>query len=175
MSDQGATNQLVQQFRFEDDGRIPNNPTLPLLVYDGVLELGDDGVAAVRQRFSQANWRGIWVNGIYDYHHYHSTAHEVLGIARGSADVQFGGERGPILRVNVGDVVVIPAGVGHCNRGSSADLQVVGAYPVGQDWDLCTGQPDERPQVLRNIEQVPLPSTDPVYGEHGPLLDLWQA
>src|SRR5262249_7352803 len=49
-------------------------------------------------------------NGIYNYAHYHSRTHEVLGVARGHARVRFGGERGKELRLKVGDVVVLPAG-----------------------------------------------------------------
>jgi uncharacterized protein YjlB len=161
---------------FHDDGAIPNNPTLPLLVYPGVLRLtGDDPAAVAEQVFSANGWGGLWRDGIYPFHHYHSTAHEVLAICRGGARVQFGGEQGVILAVQPGDVVVIPAGVGHKNLGSKADLLVVGAYPPGQQWDLCYGKPAERPRVIENIGRVPLPRTDPVYGEDGPLLEQWRA
>ncbi len=105
--------------------------------------------------------------------HYHSTAHEVLGIARGEAAVRFGGESGVTLRVRPGDVVVIPAGVGHKREDASPDLLVVGAYPDGRDWDLCRGEPGERPRVLENIRRVPLPTADPVYGADGPLVEHW--
>lgn len=159
-------------FLFEDDGRIPNNPTLPLLVYEQAMQ-GDDLVDAMRTRFTENGWGGVWVNGIYSYHHYHSTAHEVLGIARGTATVQFGGENGTTVDVAAGDVVVIPAGVGHCRLHSSADLRVVGAYPAGQDWDLRTGEPGDRPAVIDNIRAVPLPQTDPVGGVDGPLFRHW--
>ena len=94
-------------------------------------------------------------------------------ICRGSAKVQLGGEPGEIVDVTPGDVLLIPAGVGHKNLGSSNDLLVIGAYPPGQSWDLCYGKPDERPDVLENIAQVPLPKTDPVLGPAGPLLDWW--
>ena len=86
-------------------------------------------------------WGGSWRNGIFPFHHYHSTSHEVLGIARGSARVRFGGEKGQTVEVAAGDVVVIPAGVGHKNEGSSPDLLVIGAYPEGRDYDLCRGEP----------------------------------
>ncbi|MEX1018501.1 MAG: cupin domain-containing protein, partial [Litorilinea sp.] len=123
--------------------------------------------------FGRAGWTNWWRNGIFAYHHYHSTAHEVLAIARGHARVQFGGEQGEIVPVRAGDVVLIPAGVGHKNLGASADLLVVGAYPPGQMWDLCRGAPGERPQVLTNIQAVPLPATDPVYGATGPRHVHW--
>ena len=30
-----------------------------------------------------------------------------------------------------------------------------------------------RPEVLQEIQEVPVPGTDPVYGEGGPLTKLW--
>lgn len=163
----------VQTFYFGDDGKIPNNPKLPLLVYPIVLPQTHDPTANCKLLFTRHAWQGIWVNGIYRYHHYHSTAHEVLGVVSGTAEVQFGGENGTIIQIRQGDAVVIPAGVGHCNQRSSTDFRVVGAYPRGQTWDLCTGQPGERPMSLANIAAVPLPETDPIYGANGPLLRLW--
>src|SRR5918911_97755 len=117
---------------FADDGRIPNNPRLPLLIYCGALEPDPSEPAATFETaFARNNWRGAWRNGIYDFHHYHSTSHEVLGIARGSVQVRLGGEAGLATRLEAGDVVVIPAGVGHKNEGSTPDLLAVGAYPDG--------------------------------------------
>lgn len=164
----------VETFMFADDGRIPNNPGLPLLVYPGALPDSADRTSACRALFERNGWHGTWVNGVYTYHHYHSTAHEVLGVVAGSATVQFGGEQGEKLKMQAGDVVIIPAGVGHCNQGASADFRVVGAYPRGQDWDLCTGKPGERPGTLDNIRRVPLPQLDPVYDDRGPLLEYWR-
>lgn len=51
---------------------------------------------------------------------------------------------------------------------------MVGAYPRGQSWDLRTGEPGERPEVLENIRRVPLPETDPLFGENGPLAEHWR-
>jgi uncharacterized protein YjlB len=112
------------------------------------------------------------VNGIYDYHHYHSTAHEVLGIARGSARVQFGGPQGLAVEMAAGDAVAIPAGVGHCLL-SGEDLVVVGAYPAGQDWDLCRATSTDCAKALENIPWVPLPQLDPVLGASGPVTICW--
>jgi uncharacterized protein YjlB len=165
----------VDAHAFADEGAIPNNPTLPFLVYPGALDLsGDDPAAACEAAFEANGWGGCWRNGIYPFPHYHSTAHEVLGICRGEAKVRFGGDLGIVLTVRPGDVVVIPAGVGHQNLGASNDLLVVGAYPAGQRWDLCYGKPEERPRVLRNIEHVPLPATDPLHGAGGPLIARWR-
>ena len=173
MAADASERRRVEAIRFEDDGAIPNN-WLPLLVYPGAIELaGADPAAAFENRFAAHDWRGAWRNGIYPFAHFHSTAHEVLGIARGEARVRVGGARGRVLTIGPGDVVVIPAGVGHQNLGSSPDLLVVGAYPGGADWDLCYGRPEERPRVLANIARVPLPAADPVYGKDGPLLGHW--
>jgi uncharacterized protein YjlB len=160
---------------FGDDGAIPNNPRLPLLVYPGALDVsGGDPAAAFEAVFAANGWDRSWRNGIYPFPHYHSTAHEVLGICRGEARVRFGGAQGAVLTVGPGDVVVIPAGVGHQNLGAGADFLVVGAYPPGPGWDLCTGKPGERPGVLDNIAAVPLPPADPLFGADGPLIRRWR-
>ena len=158
----------------KDDGTYPNNETLPLLVYHQALRSSVEVPARTLEDIFQAqNWRGAWRNGIFSYHHYHSTAHEVLGVAQGSATVQLGGPHGVTLDVATGDVLVIPAGVAHKNRGASGGFLVVGAYPDGQNWDLKRGEPGDRPEADRNIEQVPLPSRDPVYGSNGPVQEHW--
>jgi uncharacterized protein YjlB len=157
-----------------DDGSIPNNQKLPLLVYQAALNLpGQNPAGAVESLFQANGWGGAWRNGIYSFHHYHSTAHEVLAVCRGSARVQSGGENGPIFSVQPGDVILIPAGVGHKNLGADSDFLVVGAYPSGQSWDMNYGKAGERPAADRNIAAVPLPQTDPVFGHRGPLVDHW--
>jgi uncharacterized protein YjlB len=164
----------VKRYLLKDDGAIPNNPNLPLLVYKGALQLPAQNPAAAIEELLAANqWGGSWRNGIYSFHHYHSTAHEVLVCYSGTAEVQLGGESGITLTLKQGDVVVIPAGVGHKNLGNSADFKVVGAYPPGQTWDMNYGKPGERPQADENISRVPLPPTDPVYGDNGPLHEHW--
>jgi uncharacterized protein YjlB len=162
--------------RLADDGTIPNNPELPLLLYRQALTpAGADPARAFEDLFARHGWAGSWRNGIYPFHHYHSTAHEVLGIARGRVHTRLGGEGGLSVELAAGDVVVLPAGTGHKNEGASPDLLVVGAYPPGQDWDLCRGEPGERPRVLASIAAVPLPAADPVRGPDGPLTRLWRA
>lgn len=160
---------------FQDDGSIPNNQELPLLLYEGALEPDASSPSACKELFAGNGWTGAWVNGVFPYHHYHSTAHEVLGVVGGSARIILGGEKGEAFEVKAGDVIVIPAGVGHCNDGSSGDFRVVGAYADGRSWDLCTGKPEERPGVLENIKTLPTPDVDPVYGRQGPLADRWRA
>jgi uncharacterized protein YjlB len=159
---------------FKDDGVIPNN-RYPLLLYRGVINVGRiDPAARIEDQFAANNWTNSWRNGIYPFHHYHSTSHEVLGIYRGSATVRLGGEQGRDFTVQAGDVIVIPAGVGHKNLGASDDFGVVGAYPDGRQWDLLTGKPGERPKADQNIAALPIPANDPVYGSSGPLRKIWQ-
>ncbi|MBV9802694.1 MAG: cupin domain-containing protein [Solirubrobacterales bacterium] len=157
---------------FEDDGAIPNSP-LPVLVYAGALER-DAGARAYEDLFAEHGWLGAWRDGIFPFHHFHSTAHEVLGIAAGSAEVMLGGADGHRFELRAGDVVVLPAGTGHCNLGSSDDLLVVGAYPDGMDRDLRRGDPAEHDEVVANIARVPLPDQDPVQGENGGLVEVWR-
>jgi|ERR1051325_2133763 uncharacterized protein YjlB len=160
----------------KDAGSIPNNPKCPLLVYPGALRLpSKDAAGAVESILRGNDWGGLWRDGIYPFHHYHSNSHEVLVVYRGSATVQFGGDPGVTLQVKMGDVVLIPAGVGHKKLRSSEDFAVVGGYPSGQDYDLFHGKESERPQADRNISRVPLPDRDPVYGSSGPLFDHWQS
>lgn len=157
----------------EADGAVPNS-ALPLLIYSGAVKADAADLAELFEELFQANdWGGTWRDGIYTYHHYHSTTHEVLGVFKGSATVQFGGEHGVKQKITAGDVVIIPAGVAHKNLGASSDFGVVGGYPGGAEWDMNYGQPEERPAVDENLAHVPLPATDPVYGSQGPLFQYW--
>ena len=159
----------LETYRFSDDGQFPNSP-LPLLVYRAAL-FADAG--AMERAFRANGWSNAWLNGIFGYHHFHSIAHEVLGIATGEVDVEFGGPEGRAVEVRAGDVVVIPAGVAHRNMGQTSDLLVVGAYPGGMDYDMRRGDPGEHVWALRNIAAVTLPACDPVFGLEGPLHRVW--
>jgi len=166
--------EVISQY-LEDDGTFPNNPTHPLVLYKNAIKFSEGKGAEIIEEIFQGNkWGRSWRNGIYPFHHYHSTAHEVLGVYQGDARVQFGGEKGPILAVEAGDVVVIPAGVAHKNINSSHDFRVVGAYPAGQSWDMNYGKEGDRPAADKNITAVPDPGTDPVYGSESPLLEFWK-
>src|SRR5262249_35137923 len=111
-----------QTLLFRDDGTIPNNP-LPFCLYRGPVNLAGvgDPPAVFEQLFAANGWRNSWRDGIYEYVHYHSRIHEVLGVARGHARVRFGGDHGRIVDVKAGDVAVLPAGTGHQCLGASND------------------------------------------------------
>ena len=166
---------VIETYRFADDGIVPNNAALPLVVYRGALPAGGDRAGACERMFARHGWPDSWRNGIYADHHYHSTAHEVLGIASGNARVRLGGESGPVVELNAGDVVVIPAGIAHKREAASSDLLVIGAYPRGQHPDMCRAEAASRDRALANIAAVAIPDADPVTGRADPLLDCWRA
>src|SRR5258707_8189913 len=160
---------------FHDDGAIPNNPILPFIHYRSPVRLthAPDPAAVLEELFECNGWSDSWRNGIYDFLHYHSGTHEVLGIARGHARVRFGGRDGKIVTLRAGDVVILPAGTGHQRISASRDLLVVGAYTAAGQYDECKGSPEEHARALQSIPKVRLPARDPVYGADGPLLDSW--
>ncbi|WP_299360201.1 cupin [uncultured Paracoccus sp.] len=125
---------------------------------EGAAVEGPAALAAwFEARFAANGWTGAWRNGVFDWQHYHATTHEVLGCYAGSARIQLGGADGPVHEIATGDVVIIPAGVAHCNRGASADFAVVGAYPEGARPDMKTGDGAVVTGVAR-------PPRDPVLG-----------
>jgi uncharacterized protein YjlB len=159
---------------FADDGTFPNS-RLPLLFYEEALPRSTVTPETLERLFDDNGWPPAWRSSIYTFHHYHSTAHETLGIAAGSARLMLGGPQGEEFDVRAGDVIVIPAGVAHRKLSSSEDFLVVGCYPPGQDWDLLRGEPGDRPKADANIARVPLPQSDPVGGSDGPLRKKWRA
>ncbi len=142
-------------FRFKDDDIIPNHPKWPLVVYRGSVRFTDglDPAAVLEDLFDSNGWGDSWRDGIYGYVHYHSRIHEVLGIARGQAKVQFGGLNGRTLTLKAGDIAILPAGTGHQCLSASKDFLVVGAYPPIGHYDECTGSEDHE-RALRTIPRL---------------------
>lgn len=170
-----AADPTIEEHRFAGDAEVPNNPLLPVLLYRAAFAPGPDAADRCAALFAANGWPGAWRNGIFAHHHYHSTAHEVLGIAAGSATVRLGGAGGQSVRLRAGDVVVIPAGVAHKREAASSDLVVVGAYPRGQSPDLCRAGAVARERALASLAAVPLPEADPLAGRAGPLVTRWRA
>lgn len=164
----------IEHIVFADDGRFPNS-VLPLILYPGAIRPDAASSEAFEALFADNGWPPRWRASVFTWHHYHSTSHEVLGVARGTAAITFGGPEGRTVEVAAGDAVLIPAGVAHKREHATGDFLVVGAYPPGMDWDLLRGEPGERPAADRNIAAVPLPESDPVAGGEGPAMRLWRA
>ena len=70
----------IEHHWLADDGLVPNNARVPLIVYRRAFDTsGLAGMeAAIEAHFASNDWSNAWVDGIYDFHHYHATAHEVL-------------------------------------------------------------------------------------------------
>lgn len=162
-----------EALRLSRNGWMPNNERLPVLLYRFAIDVrAGDPAARLEKAFQQNGWPAQWRNGVYNFHHYHSTAHEVLGFARGQARIMLGGENGKEITVRPGDVAVLPAGTGHCRIDMSSDFLVVGAYPPGQSWDLCRSAPDAA--AIARMKALPFANSDPVTGKTGPLTRLWR-
>ena len=152
---------------------VPNNEQLPVLLYRAAMTMaGADPAALFEERFLHNGWPPQWRDGVYDFHHYHSTAHEVLGFAQGHARIILGGANGVQIDVHPGDVAVLPTGTGHCKLEASADFLVVGAYPPDQNWDICRSAPSQ--EAIQRMRHLPFPNSDPVTGPGGPLTEIWR-
>ena len=139
------------------DGPIPNHPRFSMLIYHGVA------VGEIERVLAEHGWGGAWTNGVFDFHHFHSTSHEVLAVVSGSATLELGGPQGAAFAVTRGDVLVLPAGTGHRRAAARDGFTVVGAYPAGQErYDILR---DADEAARERIRAVPLPDRDPVGGD----------
>jgi len=147
-------------------GMLPNS-RFPLLVHRGAVPGG--GAEAVIGRLTANGWYNNWRwPGIYTYRHFHTTTHECLGVASGWMEIEVFGDGGPHLRLETGDILVMPAGVSHMMTGNSPDNLMVGGYPDGRDWDNV--QQDKltetlRRQAAKRIMMLPIPTRDPATGQ----------
>ena len=160
--------------RFADDGIVPNHRLWPLVVYRRAVRFPREfsPPTIIDSLFEANGWTRSWRDTIYDFVHYHSQVHEVLGVAVGSAEVEFGGVRGRRLKLSRGDIAILPAGTGHRLIKASKDFMVVGAYPRTGTYDECTDTRD-RHDASKRIAKVRRPDSDPVYGKSGGIVRLW--
>ncbi|SDH31599.1 MULTISPECIES: cupin domain-containing protein [Bosea] len=167
------TRVTVTALHFEPRGFVPNNFRLPALIYEKAFDPAAIGDLAtfMEKRFQDNGWPPQWRDGIYDFEHYHAQGHEVLGIAAGSAELVLGGDGGREIRVEAGDILVLPAGTGHRRLKQSEDFLVVGAYPPGQAGDIV--REEASPAMKQRIALLSFPPKDPVLGDEGPMLRLW--
>jgi uncharacterized protein YjlB len=156
------------------NGWMPNNEKLPVLLYRSILRSGEkEPTDWLEDTFRRNGWPPQWRNGVYDFHHYHSTAHEVLGFAAGHARLVLGGEGGHAVTIQAGDVAVLPTGTGHCKLEASSDFLVIGAYPPDQQWDICRTAPTS--EAIDRMKHLAFPKSDPVKGASGELPRIWSA
>jgi uncharacterized protein YjlB len=171
----------AEAFMLSPRAWVPNNRHLPVILYRGVANAEtasargapdvDRLAETFEAMFARNGWPPKWRDSIFDYHHFHASAHEVLGIAGGSAEVIVGGPGGRVMHLEAGDVLLLPAGTGHCLESSSGPLLVIGAYPPDQQWDI---RRDALSDAERDaMEALPFPHSDPVLGTRGPLMDNW--
>ncbi|WP_243843823.1 cupin domain-containing protein [Paraburkholderia caballeronis] len=166
-----------QLLRLPPNGWVPNNRALPVIVYRRALlpDMADPAslADAFDARFAAHGWPPQWRDSVFDYHHFHSTAHEVLAVFAGRAELIVGGPGGHALRVSAGDALLLPAGTGHCLVSRAPGFQVTAGYPAGQQWDIR--REALTPEEASAMEALPFPRSDPLCGDHGPLLDHWLA
>ncbi len=163
----------VEKMTLKPEGDIPNS-ALPLLLYRQVLSSTQQEPTACQALFRANGWGGNWINGVFDYWHYHVTGHEALGCVAGEADIGFGGDDGAVVTFSAGDVVVIPAGVGHKRMGvGRGGFTVVGGYPPGQNGAIVSAGDMPAVAAARLIAALALPDGDPALGADGPLVAAW--
>ncbi|UYG04324.1 cupin domain-containing protein [Halomonas sp. LR3S48] len=159
---------VPERLIFADDGRIPNSRLATLAFRSrGVNPVLDREAIAERfeRLFSAYGWRPSWRGGVYDYHHYHSIAHEAFGVLSGWGRLRLGGEGGSDLDLHTGDALVLPAGTGHCHLESSDDFLLLAAYPEDQhELDLLRADPAEHDAAVARIARVSRPLCDPLGG-----------
>ncbi|WP_029604764.1 cupin [Kozakia baliensis] len=162
----------IETFLLHANDWVPNNPRLPVILYRNALPIsGDDPGGAFEELFRRNGWPPQWRNGVYDFHHYHTEGHEVLGFSGGSARLMLGGPHAREVQVRAGDIALLPAGTGHKNLGSDAEFAVIGAYPPGQSFDIVRQAPNLAQR--QRLERLPFPATDPVQGANGPTTKEW--
>jgi len=160
---------------------IPNTSIQhkPLLIYHSAFQPSSSAATNASAIEAHLNTVGVvtphWRYTMYSMTHFHSTSHEVLCVAAGKARLCFGAEDNPKRLepvVETGDVIVVPAGVGHrLLEDLEGGFTMVGSYPKGKSWDMCYGKEGEEEKVKR-IGDLGWFERDPIYGDKGPVLNV---
>ncbi|KIW54354.1 hypothetical protein PV05_06718 [Exophiala xenobiotica] len=167
-----------EQYRIPPNEYAPNS-RLPVLIYRDVLPLplSEDSTTAFLESHGWEK-RGVW--GHIPVRHFHPNSHECYGIFQGCSTLLLGcgssdTTGGLHVDVYAGDVIVLPAGTGHCCVESSTDYRYIGVYPKEcPRWRNELGKDPIDVVALRDeIMAVAMPTQDPVNGAEGPLLRLW--
>jgi uncharacterized protein YjlB len=155
--------QCYRLFKRGDNGTVPNNMHHPLFLFKSIfLGSQQEGERVITDGGS---WTRPWVWGIFPYHHFHSTAWELLLCVKGQADVQLGGESGPHVSIEQGDLILIPPGFAHKQLRSNGGVTLLGAYPTAGcsgPVDTLRGAPNQ--DEKDNIVSCVPPETEPVLG-----------
>lgn len=166
------TNPLTQVFK--PSAGIPNS-RLPLVIWKGTLPVSARQGEAACALYRQNGWGGTWVYTVYPFWHFHTKGHEVLSCVAGSAKIGFGGDDGIVADVSVGDVAVVPAGVGHKKLSASPGFQMAGGYPPKQEGNIVRPGEFSDKELAEAIGKVALPETDPITGKADGVVAIWRA
>jgi uncharacterized protein YjlB len=154
---------------------VPNSH-YPVLLYHHVIPPDTADNAVYLEHLFMANgWPPQWRYPVYPFTHFHTTTHEVIGCYAGAARLQLGGEHGPVHDIHTGDVLLIPAGVGHKQIAANQEFMLVGAYPAGFSPDLCRDEPALLATRTKAVQKVTLPKSDPVTGHNEGVVRYWAA
>lgn len=160
----------IRTMSFPGAGGIPNNEHFrAVLAHDALGGAKDDG--AVRQLLEDNGWGGTWTWRVFEFHHFHPDAFEVLAVASGGARLVLGGPQGAEIDVAAGDVILLPPGFGHRQLSMQENFRICGAYPPGQeDYTVVKAEDGYDASTLAEIAGVAFPETDPLWGGNGPLI-----
>lgn len=155
--------------------RIPNTSiqAKPLLIYHSAFNGDALEISSHLEKVGAVDPQ--WTYSMYPTSHFHSNTHEVLSVVAGEARLCFGHEGNPDRYepvVSKGDIIIIPAGVSHrLLEDLDEQFTMVGSYPPGKVWDMCYGKKGEEDKINK-IGSLEWFSKDPLYGEHGPALEV---
>jgi len=158
---------------FEPDGGVPNS-RLPLAFWRSRLPADARSGPAANALFRKNGWQGTWVYTVFPFWHFHTRGHEALACVAGRARIGFGGDHGIEVDVAVGDVCVIPAGVGHRRLDSSPDFLMAGGYPPDQEGNIIRIGDLDDGTIAGEIAALALPETDPISGQVDGVVAAWR-